>query len=214
VGGVVAQSLKGTNPTMAVIPRIIPNTIDVHLRYVAGGNEMENTYQFLYEDTPSVAQLEALAEDVATNIGAKQRLFTHGGITFTECQAVDIGSSGGAEGTYTFPNGTTGSRGGSAEPLNVASGITLRTGHRGRSKKGRKSYSGFVESDTDGNSIGSSLMGLLADLAVELIRDRVSSTYRPAVGSLKLGSSTAIQSAVILDNNIDSQKTRLNLHGQ
>jgi hypothetical protein len=200
--------------TMAIIPRIIANTIDAHLRYTAGGNEMENTYQFLYEETPSVGQLEDLAEDVGLNIGAKQAAFTQQGIVFREVQCVDIGSSGGAEGTYTFPNGTTGLRSGSPEPLNAASGITLRTGHRGRSNKGRKSYSGFVESDLDGNSIGSSLMALLTDLAVELLRDRVGSTYRPAVGSMKNGTSKAITSSTILDNNVDSQKTRLNLHGQ
>jgi|KBSMisStandDraft_5_1062788.scaffolds.fasta_scaffold291409_2 hypothetical protein len=199
---------------MAVIPRIIPNTVDVHLKYTAGPNQMENVYQFIYEEAPSVAQLLALATDVGTNIGAKQAAFTSGDIVFREVQAIDIGSSTGSEATYTFPNGTTGLRGGSIEPLNVASGITLRTGHRGRSNKGRKSYSGFVESDVDSNTLGSSLMGLLTDLAVELIRDRVSSTYRPAVGSMKLGSSRPITSAVILDNNVDSQKTRLNLHGQ
>jgi len=199
---------------MAIIPRIIANTVDVHLRYSAGPNQMENVYQFIYEETPSVGQLLSLATDVATNIGGKMALAVSDQINFVECQAVDIGTSTGGEATYVFPSGTHGLRSGSVEPLNVASGITLRTGHRGRSNKGRKSYSGFVESDIDSNTIGSSLMGLLTDLALELIRDRVSSTYRPAVGSMKLGTSRPITSATILDNNVDSQKTRLNLHGQ
>jgi hypothetical protein len=89
----------------------------------------------------------------------------------------------------------------------------------GRASHGRNSISGFVEGDCDGNSVGSSLMALLANLALQILINNIAGRFKPAIAHiprapLGVGDSTPITEAIVLDSNVDSQKTRLNSHGR
>jgi len=132
---------------------------------------------------------------------------------YREVHARNMHVAGAAQGNYTFPSGVTGQRGGFPVADNEASGITKRTGFTGRSNRGRNSISGFSEADLDGNTIGNTLMTLLGDLAIHILTSYLAGRFLPAVASRANHIAVPLATTVVLDNNVDSQKTRLNTHG-
>ena len=192
----------------------ITNTSMVHVRWQAGTNLCENTFAYKWTGTPpTAAELLSLATEIAGSVAAQMRNAMHNGIVFREVYARNIHTSQAEQATYTFPNNTTGNKTGGALALSEAANIVKRTGLTGRAARGSNRISGFVEGDCDGNSIGSSLMSLLANICAQIILARVSGRFAPAVASRLRGSSTTITQALLVDSNVDSQKTRLNNHG-
>lgn len=197
------------------------NTAMCHVRTQNGSNLQENTFAFQWGTTPTAAQLLALATAIGTGpLGLAIRAITSNGWIFREVYCRNIDTAVAAEATYTFPSGTTGSRPGFQVAANEASGIVKRTGLTGRGSHGRNSYSGFVEADVDGNTLSSSLMALLAQIAIDTLISYLGGLLNPAVAHIPRallappGHSTTLASAIVLDSNIDSQKTRLNSHGR
>ena len=196
------------------------NTSMCHLRTQNGANLQENTFAFHWTGaTPTSGQLNTLATQLAGTIGTAMRNITSNGWVFREVYCRNIDTEVAAESTYLFANGTTGSRAGSQVAANEACGIVKRTGFTGRGSHGRTSCSGFIEGDVDGNSVSSTLMALLLQLALNMLLSYNGSQFVPAVAHiprvpLVIGSSTPIQVTTVLDSNIDSQKTRLNSHGR
>lgn len=199
-----------------------PQTTMCHIRMQNGTNLMENTYAFHWSSgvAPSQANLLTLATGLANNVGAAIRNFTTNGWVFREVYCRNIDTEVANEATYQWPSNTTGNRGGSQVAANEASGIVKRTGFTGRGQHGRNNLSGFVEGDVDGNSLGSTLMGMLAQVAVETLISYLVGYLVPAVAHIPRlptdppGHSTPIVSALVLDSNIDSEKSRLNSHGR
>jgi len=186
----------------------------VEVRYSHDTNQMENTFAYYWADPPpSAAELDALCAAVAGDLAFYMRRTQITGCVYREVHARNMHTSSAAQGNYTFPGGVTGQRGGNPVADSEASGITKRTGFTGRSNRGRNSISGFAEADVDGNSIGNTLMTLLADVAVHVLADYVGGRFTAAVGSRHNNIAIPLLSAAVLDNNIDSQKTRLNTHG-
>lgn len=191
-----------------------------HIRSQNGTNLEENTLAFKWTGTaPTIAELLALATALATGPALAIRAMTSAGWLFREIYCRNIDTEIANEATYTFPSGTTGQRAGPQVAANEACGVVKRTGHTGRGQHGRLSASGFVEGDVDGNSVSSSLMALLAQLAVQMLVSFLTARFRPAVAHIPRvpnvdGTSDYITETVVLDNNIDSQKTRLNSHGR
>lgn len=194
---------------------------DCQIRMQSGNNLLENGFQFKWNNAtpPSSAELASLALELAGTVGLALRNCLSNGTTFREihCRNLDIEAANQA--TYTFPNGTTGARGGNQVAANEACGIVKRTGLTGRGSHGRNSISTFIEGDIDGNTVGGTLVGLLTNLAVQILLNAVSNRFHPAIAhrprvSLSPGSATELVSTLVLDNNVDSQKTRLNSHGR
>lgn len=190
-----------------------------HVRLQSGTNLQENTYAFHWSgSTPSIAELLALATALAGTVGASLRALTSTNVTFREVYCRNIDTEVANEATYTFPVGTTGQRSGNQVAANEACGVVKRTGQTGRGSHGRNSISNFVESDVDGNSVLGGLMALLANLAISTVLDYFSGRFRAAIAhiprNIGVGTSTPITTAIVIDSNIDSQKTRLNNHGR
>ena len=177
-------------------------------------NQMENTFAYYWDGTPpTAAELDALCAAVAADLAFYMRRCQITGCVYREVHARNMHTSSAAQGTYTFAPGVTGQRGGNPVSDTEASGITKRTGFTGRSNRGRNSISGFTETDVDGNSLSNTLMTLLGDLAIHVLTDYVTGRFTAAVGSRANNIAIPLLSAAVLDNNVDSQKTRLNTHG-
>lgn len=194
---------------------------DCQIRMQSGTNLMENGFQFKWSNStpPSAAELASLALELAGTVGLALRNCVSDQTVFREIYCRNLDEEMANQATYTFPNGTKGTRGGNQVAANEACGIVKRTGLTGRGGHGRNSVSTFPEGDVDGNSVGSTLMGLLGNLALQILLNAVSNRFLPALAhrprvSLAPGSATLLQSAIVLDNNVDSQKTRLNSHGR
>lgn len=197
------------------------NTTMCHVRTQNGTNLEENTFAFKWGGAaPTAANLLALATAMAGTVGAAIRAFTSDRWLFNQIYCRNIDTEVANEATYLYPPNTTGQRGGSPVAANEACGVVKRTGHTGRGQHGRTSCSGFVEGDVDGNSVGSSLIALLANLALQMLTSYLAGQFKPAVAHIPRapnpgpGTSDLIAETIILDSNVDSQKTRLNSHGR
>ena len=196
------------------------NTTMCHVRSQNGTNLEENTFAFKWADPkPTQPELLNLATSLAGTVGQAIRNLTSSGWIFREIYCRNIDTEVANEATYVFPTGSTGARNGSQVAASEACGIVKRTGFTGRGMHGRNSISGFIENDVDGNSISSTLMALLAQLAVQILINYQTARFRPALAHIPrllpgTGTSDFIQEAAVLDSNIDSQKTRLNSHGR
>jgi len=192
----------------------IANCTMCELRWSADTNLCENTLAFRWTGTaPTGPELSSLAAAIAGDVGFYFRRLMSTSILFNEIVCKNMHAAGGAQGSYTFPANTRGQRIGSTVALSEASGIARRTGFTGRSNKGRNSVSGFAEGDVDGNTISSGLMSLLGDLAVHILVPYLAGRFLPGVASRTNHTIIPLLASAVLDNNIDSQKTRLNTHG-
>lgn len=195
------------------VPRIIPSCVDVHVRYQHGTNLLENVYQFVYNAIPTSGELLQLATEFGTAIYNAMRTELHTGVVFREVRADDIGGSNRATATYVYPLNSTGTKADPPVASNEAASMVLYTGRRGRQNRGRKSYSEFVEPSVDGNTLGNFIMSMLVGVAAQILLPRVGGLFTPVVASFVGQITNQIVQAAMLDNNIDSQKTRLNQHG-
>lgn len=184
------------------------------LRWSSQTNLCENTLAFFWSGVaPTGAELASLAAAIAGDVGFYFRRAMSDQILFNTVVCTNIHAPGGAQGQYNFPANTRGQRVGSQDALNVASGIVRRTAFVGRANRGRNSVSGFTEGDVDGNTLGTGLMQLLGDIAVHILVPYLSNRFLPAVASRVNHIAIPLLSAAVIDNNTDSQKTRLNTHG-
>lgn len=192
------------------------------VRMQNGTNLCENTFAFHWGGLapPTSGQLNTFVNNLAGTVGNAMRACMSDGWIFTEIYARNIDREVAEEATFQWPSGTRGLRSGAQVAANEACGIVKRTGFTGRGSHGRNSISGFAESDVDGNTVGSTLMALLAQLAIEILVSYLGGYLGPAVAHIPRdpaappGNSTPITTAIILDSNVDSQKTRLNSHGR
>lgn len=197
---------------MAFVP--IANCTMCKIRWSANTNLCENTFAFYWSGTaPTGSELQSLATALVGDLAFYLRRVMSINYLFNQIVCTNQHAPGGAQGVATFPANTRGQRTGSPVALSEACGITKRTAFTGRSNRGRNSISGFVEPDLDGNSISGPLMGLLGDLAIRILVPQLAGRFLPAVASRINHTTIPLLSAAVLDDNIDSQKTRLNTHG-
>jgi len=192
----------------------IANTTYCEIRWQHGTNLGENTVWYKWSGAvPTAAELATLCVAVRDGVANRIRVCMNAGVLMREihCRNMDVEVANQA--TLAYAPGVTGGRTGSPVASNEAANVVRRTGKTGRSQHGAVRVSEFSEGDVDGNSIGSTLMGLLADVGLSLLEDYVSNRFLGALGSKKTGQSYELLDAGVIDSNIDSQKTRLNQHG-
>jgi len=194
---------------------------DCQIRMTSGTNMIETGYQFKWNSTtpPSVPELLSLATEMKDTVGEALRKCLSNGTTFREIHCRNLDAENGNQATYSYPNGIVGDRFGFQVAANEAAGVVKRTGQSGRGSHGRNSISTFAEGDVDGNTLSNQLLALLADLALRTLATAVSNRFIPAIAHRPrilgpAGTATPIIAALVLDSNVDSQKTRLNAHGR
>lgn len=199
---------------MAVF-RPIANTTMVQVRWSFGQNQCLNTYYYRWVGPapPTVQNLTDLCIATRDTIGARIEQASHNSVTMREVYARNMNTEIAAQATVAFANNTVGDRGGGALAGNEASQILKRSGLTGRSARNSNSHSGFAEADADGNSISSQLFAFLTNIANSVVVARVGGIFVAAVASRLLGTSVPMLTASIINNDIDSQKTRLNGRG-
>lgn len=196
------------------------NTSMAHIRMEAFGQRFEITIAYHWNATPpSSGDLLTLGTELSTTVAPLMQGMMTNAVTFREIYCRNIHQEVAANATFIFPPNTFGTRPGLPASLNAACGIVKRTGLTGYGQHGRDSISGFSENDIDGNNVGSALMTLLAQLTLQIIASRLGGVLRSAVAHIPRitppnGTSTPVLQGIVLDNLIDSQKTRLTGHGR
>lgn len=202
---------------MSPTPRVfgpVANTSECQVRYTHGTNRCENGFAYKWTGAaPSATELLNLATEVGQTIGFRMQRFMHVGVQMREVYCRNVDTEIANQATFVFPTNATGARNGSPVASNEAAGLIKRTGLTGRKKRGRNSFSEFIEGDVDGNTMLPTLLQFLADLALSILAQRVAGRFTPSVASRALGTSQILTSVLSLDSHVDSQKTRLNNHG-
>lgn len=188
---------------------------ECQVRYTHGTNLYENGFAYKWTGSaPSAAELLSLATELGTTLALRMAGLMHNGVQFREVYCRNLSTEVANQATYTFPTGTTGTQAGNPVASNEAASMVKRTGLTGRSKHGANRFSEFIESLVDGNTLGSFILSQVAAIAVSVLTSRVGARFAPALASRKLGTAEALITALLLDSNVDSQKTRLNNHGR
>jgi hypothetical protein len=193
----------------------------VHLRWQFFNQMCENTFAYRWNDPPPTQQeLSNLTQDIASAQGVALRAMLSNVCAFREIYARNIDTQVANEATFTYSPGYNGLRSGDPVAASEAMEIVKRTGYTGYGQHGANRISGFVEGDVTGNLIQNALMLLVQALLFAILQWWESNRFRPAVAHIPRlpgappGHSDFINYAVVLDTNIDSQKTRLNAHGR
>lgn len=188
---------------------------ECQVRWSHGSNQYECgfAYQWNNSTPPSVAELLTLATEVRDTIGLKMRQMTSSNNVWREVHCRNLNAAVANQNSIQFPTNSTGFRGGGSLAANEAMNIVKRSGLTGRSSHGANRVSDFAEGDVDGNTLQSALMTLAASLAVSMVASRVGGRFLPAIASRLLHVAIPYTVAIVLDSDVDSQKTRLNRHG-
>jgi hypothetical protein len=203
---------------MARVFHPIAQTTMVYFRYSHGTNQLENVYGYRWNNTtpPSAAELLTLCTEIGATFGPKLQQMMHDQVTLLEVHARNMDVPLGNVATAAFTPGTVGAQHGQQSPSNAAGNLVTRTGQAGYSQHGSKRYSECAADNYNGNTISNAQMSRYASLALSILAVRVGGRFLPAVPHINrtgVGSSSIILSCLMLDSNVDSQKTRLNGHG-
>jgi len=134
--------------------------------------------------------------------------------------ARDLTTASGIEASDTTGAGTLGGFDGTSSPGNVAMAVSFRTGHAGRSYRGRNYISGIPVADVEGNGISPYWAAAIVAAFEGFITEAVSSGFAWVVVSTiaegvlrELGVASPVIAAAVTDLAIDSMRRRLSGRG-
>jgi len=198
-------------------------TVLVEMRMTADLQEVENTLYFEFEDPFTNIEMLNLGDDLVTwwiNFYAPN---IWEGVQLREVVVTNLTSATSDQVSSTVPPATTGQLGTDPLPTNVSLTISFRTALRGRSFRGRNYVVGMVEAQTIGaNTVDSAVIADWITCYEELLTIAASNATAWVVVSRfsgvdgngdpiprVAGVTTPINSVVIVDNVVDSQRRRL-----
>lgn len=195
-----------------------PFGVQVEMRYTFLGNLCENVFHVLVpdEENPTLATLTAIATVFGEWWDDNVKTIQSANATLREVYAKDISQESGSEYAYTTGLPADGSNVYEAEPGSVTLCVSLRTARSGRSYRGRSYVIGLTENQVNGNQVTSVAAAAWLAAYDALVASFESSAYSLAVLSRVNAGVTRpvaalepIINAVLVDNNVDSQRRRL-----
>jgi hypothetical protein len=200
---------------MAFVP--VPDTILVEMRMLLDSQRVENTLYFRKTGGWIIADVTPLVNALIIWWQASLGAVLSTGLTLREIAVTDLSSLTGFSVSQTPPTPLpTGSDGGEHEPNNVALCVSFRTLSRGRSFRGRNYVTGLPESRVSGSFVSDATVAaiqaayqLLPGIAVTAGCIWVVVSRFTAGAPRVTGITTEIDSVVVIDNVVDSQRRRL-----
>lgn len=199
----------------------VANCAMFELRFTLFSQKIENTLYFEEALSWSAASLqdqcEALADWWTTTLA--EQFST--GLVLNSVAGTSLQAFNAPAVEYSIPGGSAGTQIQQAAPGNVAVCVTFKTNLRGRSYTGRNYVAGIPLNQVTGNTVNADWCedlragyNLLTDafgsvLGTWVVVSRYTNKLPRAIGI-----STPVRSVVMTDNNIDSQRRRLNGRGE
>jgi hypothetical protein len=211
---------------MAFIP--VPFTVEFEMRMTCDGQKVENTLYYNRNFAPTAAQMLAMATLLANWWASDYADFASTAVQLVEVYATDLTSASGPTVSYVPPTTITGNQTTGCLPNNVSLCVSFRTDSRGRSFRGRNYVTGLVESAVDLSEVQGTVVAVIL-AAYELLKALGTSTGWTWVVASRFsgvdpithkpiprttGLHTPIQSVVVVDPVVDSQRRRLPKRGQ
>jgi hypothetical protein len=197
----------------------IAQTTQVVFRYQHGSNRLENVFHYRWNNStpPSVAELTNLCTEVGATICEKIRQFMTNGVQLIEVHARNMDVALGNQATAAFTPGTVGALIGQGDATgSTVLNLVTRTGLAGYGQHGAKRLGETSKLQHNGNTASGGWVTNCASVALSVVAARVGGRFLPSIphiNRLGTGTSSIITSCLLLDDDIDSQKTRLNNHG-
>jgi hypothetical protein len=196
-------------PTRVFHP--VARTSEAHLRYVIGPKQCENIYAYQWNNTtpPTGSELLNLGSEVWGTIGVKVAGMLSSDVAFYEVYCRNIDTETANEATYTLPAIVHGSQSGTRMASNVAFNPIKQTGLTGRSHHGANHYSGFVDTEINGDQFLTFVINQIISIALSVLATRVGGRFIPALASRKLAASTLLRAYAFNSSIVDSAKKRI-----
>jgi len=205
----------------------VPGTAMAELRYFYLGQQMENTLYFFFDTASPPTALSDIGDMLITWWLANQQDNTSNQLSFVELFLTDLTTATSLALTVDTPAGTFGGKVGNPMPGNVSLAVSFRTGGRGRSSRGRNYFVGLVEDQISGNTVNAgdaediraayqaliaAANGIGSPWVVVSRFSGVDSDGKPIPRAE--GVTSLITSVSLVDNDVDSQRRRLNGRGR
>lgn len=195
---------------------IVPNTALAEIRMIVSGQNVENTLWFEFAGPPTTEQMLGLGADLLSWWANQIAPLVSQAVSVTEVYLSDFTSLNGASATVTPLGPLNGQRSSPVMPNNVSLTVSFRTPFRGRSFRGRNYVVGLTEDQIEassvtaptGNAFSSAYQELLAVAANNGAQWVVVSRFTNGAPR-PIGLTTPVQSPVVTDLVIDSQRRRL-----
>lgn len=177
------------------------------------GQLVENVWTCLVAADPPLLDLDNIANRVAASYPAIIAPMTTA-LTINEITVRYLGDIAGPEFTLVPATPITGNSANPGLPGNVALCVSLRTALAGRRFRGRKYFSGLVESSVVGNLVDSGVVAEIVTACQEFIDAMIAEEYPLTIVSYAGLTNVNVVSAVCVDNYVDSQRRRLTGRGR
>lgn len=195
----------------------VPNTIGVQIRMSLDGQFIENTLYFYSGSGVDVAVMTALGNELLLWWTTEYSSELASLLSLREIYLVDLSSETGPTVTIPAPApAPVGGVGADALPNNCALCISFRAAKRGRAYRGRNYVSGLPDTLVTQNEANTLLTGALVDAynglftraATAAVTWVVVSRFAGGLPRVE-GNAEPVQSVVLVDNVVDSQRRRL-----
>jgi len=200
---------------MAFVPA--PNIVQCEMRATRNGQQIENRIMVDALSVPDNAMLLDIATIAWEWWRDEYAAVLPSSINLREVVCTDMSSQNGGQVTYAPVTNIVGGITGGGLPNEVAVCVSLRTGVRGRSARGRLFTLGVAGSQmADENTINATADSLITTAVQALINAIAAKNYVPVIVSYRSNNAPrpggpvyfVITSAVIVDRVVDSQKRR------
>jgi hypothetical protein len=193
-----------------------PQIVKVEVRATFDAQHVENSFEFDALETVTQPIVDEVTNLVSVWAQAHYFPLLPTVISLNEVVGTDMSDENGFTHTITPAGSVTGGRGGAPMPNETTFCVSMRSGSRGRSARGRKYVLGILKDDTSGNSLIGPMPGNFVTAFQELI-DTMATEGRPYVivsrisnGAPRSGGPVyfPVVTAVAVDNTLDSQRKR------
>lgn len=196
------------------------DTVKVVLNQLFGNQELANIIYFLKSGGWSEADMTALAADIEDWWTDEIAPWLSSALSLVGIDVVNMETDNAPSISRTVSPAVPGLASTEAVPANAAGVVTFRTANRGRSSRGRNYLGGLTIDTIEGvNEIGANVVAGLIQGYEALSTIETGNSCEHVVASfyhLKQPRSTALLQEVLsytMDNNVDSQRRRLNGRG-
>lgn len=193
-----------------------PNIVMVELRCTKAGQKIENRWMFDALTAPTVTILNEIGGIVLNWAMNSYFAWLPEQVSLREVVATDLTLQNGSQQTLIPPEPVNGGRGGGSMPNEVSLAVSLRTGARGRSARGRSYVLGLARADVNENDIGATYTSTIVGIFQDLI-DAAATAGRPMVivsyrnnNAPRPGGPVyfPVNAATLTDTGVDSMRRR------
>jgi len=196
-----------------------PLTAEVRIQATLNGQQVENVFHCLVSATPTSGDLDTIRDTFQTWVEGEYASINSSNVAFNQIVVTDLNVEGGGQSIVTFVPTVPGDVESAVKTNQDTLAVSLRTGHSGRSFRGRSYILGVPTSDYAGDNpnmvsnayadlVVPAYQGLIDALSIAGFPLAVLSRFHDHAPRAN-GLSTEITTVTLVNQIVDSQNRRL-----